>query len=500
MKKHQERPGLRIGVRRATRGAALALAVVGMTACEDLLDVDLPAQLTDAALEDPSGAQTQLNTVIGHFECGYADFVWEAFGNESGGQYITTRGAGTHNFPSAVAAGNSCSTDPREIAYYANFQRSRRFAYELHDKLDEWTVAQVPNRARWQAVASLYAGASLAWMGSTLCEASINAGPLMTPAQVYTLADQWLTKALTEITATGDFAVPYGIATSASTMAYGLRAQLRWMSGDKTGAKADAERVPRGFFAWATREPGPQRMNMPWVGSTNGFTEIYDVIDWWRGPNNPVTGQAWPNVLPFTGWRNLGILSDGRAVREDGLPIRTAGNYRNPDEGTAVADTRVRHVNVPIQGGGIGPVPNRYGSEGDDLPLVNWKEMWLIRAEIEGGQRAIDLVNELRTADNLPRVTYLTGATATPQQIKYMIIEERRRSLFLEGRFYYTKLQNPDILWFPRGVGATPAAGWRMGGGVRYTMPQDEYQLNTNLKLEDQATGCAANNRPVLVG
>jgi hypothetical protein len=31
-------------------------------------------------------------------------------------------------------------------------------------------------------------------------------------------------------------------------------------------------------------------------------------------------------------------------------------------------------------------------------------------------------------------------------------------------------------------------------------MPQDEYQLNTNLKLEDQATGCAASNRPVLVG
>ena len=31
--------------------------------------------------------------------------------------------------------------------------------------------------------------------------------------------------------------------------------------------------------------------------------------------------------------------------------------------------------------------------------------MWLIRAEFEGGQMAIDLVNELRAADEIPLVT-----------------------------------------------------------------------------------------------
>ena len=85
--------------------------------------------------------------------------------------------------------------------------------------------------------------------------------------------------------------------------------------------------------------------------------------------------------------------------------------------------------------------------------------MLLIRAEAAGGQGAIDLVNELRAADNLPRVTYLAGATATPQQIRYMIIEERRRALFLEGRYFYTKLKNLDLLWFPRSAGQSPDGG-----------------------------------------
>jgi len=155
----------------------------------------------------------------------------------------------------------------------------------------------------------------------------------------------------------------------------------------------------------------------------------------------------------------------------------------------------VKHVTLPIQGGPPGPVASRYLTDGDDIPLVNWKEMWLIRAELEGGQNAINLVNELRAADGLPLVTYADPGNAT--QIKYMIIEERRRALFLEGRFYLTKLKNLDILWFPRGEGHTTASKWQLNGGVRRLMPQNEYELNKNLSLESRATGCSVGERPV---
>ena len=46
--------------------AGFGLAVLG--ACSDVLEVDLPAQLTDEALIDPAGAETQVNTIITHFQ------------------------------------------------------------------------------------------------------------------------------------------------------------------------------------------------------------------------------------------------------------------------------------------------------------------------------------------------------------------------------------------------------------------------------------------------
>ena len=77
--------------------------------------------------------------------------------------------------------------------------------------------------------------------------------------------------------------------------------------------------------------------------------------------------------------------------------------------------------------------PIKYADEAADIPLVNWREIWLIKAELEGGQNAINLVNEIRAEDNrlfgleLPLVTYADPSNAT--QIRYMIIEEKRRVL-----------------------------------------------------------------------
>jgi hypothetical protein len=471
--------------RRWYLGVTLTLSVAFASGCSDLLEVDLPAQLTDAALDDPAAAQTLINSIIGNYENAHNAYMWNAYGREEGGESRSTTGQEVARYP--VAAG-----------WFDNLSISRTFAAGLHERLEDWTEVQVPNRKRFLAISSLYQGAALTIMASALCEATVGGGQLLTPAQVTTLAEQQLTQAITEIGAAGDFAMPYGIASSAQTMAYGLRAQLRWMARDKAGALADAARVPKGFFAWVKREPGVRQNTAYFEGTFSRRIALLDVNDTWKG-TNPVTGQPWPSPIPFTGWWDLGILPDGRAVRDDGLPIRTAGLYRTPVENTAVRDTRVKTVFGPIQASGEQAYVNaKYAAEGDDLPMINWKEMWLIRAELEGGQTAIDLVNELRAADGLPLVTYITGATATPTQIKYMIFEERRRALFVEGRFFLTKLQNPDVLWFPRAIGFSPKARWVLDGGVRFTMPDNEYVLNSNLGLDKRGTGCAPNERPVI--
>ena len=465
------------------------------TACDSLLEVDLPAQLGTSALEDPAGADTQLNTIVTHFEGAYQLLVWQLFGHEDGGEiFSNVQGADFFQYFSTPA---SAGTDPYE--WFTQFMISRSFAADFHDRLqNDWTAEEVPARAQYLAVSSIYEAAILGALSQTMCEMAVDGGQKMDPAQIYNMAEGLYDRALNEIASAGGFEMPFGVASNPETMVYGLRAQMRWAAGDSR-ALDDAQRVPKGFMAWVTRENTPARRNRAWWDGPNvGSAGVFGVNDWWTGLPNPVTGQPWPEVIPFTGYNNLGILPDGRAVRDDGLPIRTEGPYRTAEEDAAVPDTRVRTFLGTVSGVGTAYINQRYNSGDDDVPLVNWKEMWLIRAELEGGQDGIDLVNELREYDKLPEISYLDPADPDfEQEFKYMLIEERRRALFIEGRYYPMKLHNTDILWFPRGQGTTVWAANIIGGGVRFIMPEDEYVLNDNLTRSDRATGCDPSVAPL---
>ena len=470
---------------------ALGLSLGALGGCDSLLEVDLPASLTDEALNDPQGATTLVNSIIGQFETAWNRQVWDGHGRSAACEVIL-QSPGVEDPCEYVPEIDADLYDPLSI--------SRSFAYTLHEKLvDDWDATDVPLRSQYLAISSIYAGASVAVMAEWLCEVTIDGGSLMTPDAAYGVAEGWLTTAISEVgSAGGDFALPHGIASSALELAYGLRSRVRWARGDNTGALADANQVTQGFTGWVTREAGLARRNLAAHHSyIIGYEKLFGIIDWWVGGNNPVTGQAWPNPLPFTGYLHLGVLPDGRAVRDDGVAIRltTAPDNAVGKEATAVADTRVPFVEGITQGSSEPSAQSaKWTSESDNLPWVNWKEMQLIAAEAEGGQGAIDRVNIIRASDGLPLVTYADPGNA--QQIRYMIIEERRRSLFLEGRYYATALLNPDVVWFPRATGNDLETAEGYGGGVKHVMPQDEYLLNENLGLGDRATGCAAVLRP----
>jgi hypothetical protein len=205
-------------------------------------------------------------------------------------------------------------------------------------------------------------------------------------------------------------------------------------------------------------------------------------INYWDGEEpNPVTGQPWPDIIPFTGYLNLAIEANGRAVDANGYPVTTA-------VAGSVADTRVRTLaNQNTQGGAVGHIPQKWTALTDDIPIINWKEMRLIRAEAEPAS-AVQHVNAIRTRDNLPLVTY----NPTGEQIENMIIEERRRALWLEGRFWATKILNTDKLFFPRLEGVDQY-NHDLLGGVRLVYPLEEYRLNPNLTEEDRGLGCRDN-------
>jgi hypothetical protein len=208
-------------------------------------------------------------------------------------------------------------------------------------------------------------------------------------------------------------------------------------------------------------------------------------------------------------------MPDGRTLEAGNLPVRWAEEQRDAAEqpiplaNGAVPDSRVSHIYKTIQGPGKHENPDRYNSEEDDIPYMTWEELKLIQADNElqiGGaanlQNAIDLVNELRVDKGLPQIsgnylTTLTNGTDDAAEVRYMLLEERKREFFAEGaRYYSTKIQNTDLLWFPRFQGATPFQGYNLQGGVRQLMPAAEYEENEHFValggLDSRATGCAS--------
>lgn len=166
---------------------------------------------------------------------------------------------------------------------------------------------------------------------------------------------------------------------------------------------------------------------------------------------------------------------------------RDQGNLPTFLETDAVPDTRVEHIKKAIQGPDEEWVPDNYRAEDDDEPLVSWEEMRFIKAELalsQGNlQRAIDIVNNFRRAANLPEISgdYEASLLADRDQVRYMLVEERRRELFASGvRYYAFKIQNTDILWFPRRQGDTPFQGYPLLGAVRMLFATDEYETNPN--------------------
>lgn len=491
---------------RQTRAAALVCAVVALSACDQLLEVDLPDAVTADALDDPSTAALQVNSVMASAECGYSSFAIDAAGMEDNFQMVSGV-AGSYSQYGDTPGGGACDGGVYTQSWVNALLTARGQGYTAYAAISGWTV---PNKERLLATLGLYNAVTLGVFGEHFCEFAIDAGPLMTPDEVLAVAEDWIDTVFARAPATFAVTTQQGTVTSSiHQTAYALRARLRYASGDLAGAAADAALVTNGHMAYILREDGEDRRNM--VASHQGNIGGVQAAGFLQGPvrvktasnsygiselgTNPATAAAWPDPVPFTGYISLGIqTADGRAVSDAGNALTTA------DAGTT-ADTRVVHV-LGNTAGGNDNVVRKYTALSSDIPLVNWREMRLIQAENAGaGAAGVAFINQIRTADALPLVqgAYATLVEGNAARYDDLIIEERRRALWLEARFWSTKIQKNDKLWFPRRVGQwiNANAAYQLDGGVRLLMPQAEYQINPNLSLALRGTGCAANEAPI---
>lgn len=402
-------------------GAALFLA-----GCDGLLDVELPTRIGSEALEDPASAEVLVNSAIGDFECALNNYVpatgliGDELRHATGARAIflwdqrritskeDTKGCEAFTNPNATSRG---------YGVYRPMQIARSQAEDVLRRLDGWTDAQVPNRTELRATAAAYAGYALTHLGEGWCEMALDGGPLLTPDGVLARAEERFRQAV-------DLARTAG-ATEILNMARVGRARTLLDLERDTEAAEVARQVPRGFVRTATRSASVEaRWNLVYEDNVN------------RGVISVDPGFA------DLEWRDT---ADSR------VPVEEAPRPGS-DQSTLYWQRKYESRDAPIR-------------------IASWEEARLVVAEAEGGETAVDIINEFHDRAGLPPFE-----SQDPAEIEDHVVEERSRVLFLEGHRLNDMLRHD--LAFDTGVGHD---GVPYGSTTCMPLPQTEIEGNPNL-------------------
>lgn len=404
--------------------AVLAVVTVG-GGCSSLLEVEAPSRVSADGLNDPTFAQLRVTSSVGDFDCALAE-------------YIVTTGTVVDEFAGAhTASAEAFDYDRRTVdqtrqqyatrecgggvgAIYQPLSTALWQADEALELLNTFSDQDVANRAELIQTLNAYGGYGRVLLGEGFCTAAINLSRELTPDQIFAQAEEMFTAAIG------------GPETQIATMARLGRSRVRRNLGNTAGALADAREIPAGFVQNARYSSATSR-SYNRVYQTNGL-----------GQTNTISPQT----------RNLMFM---------GVP-----------------DPRVEVVNTGQLGGdGISEIwlQQKYPSLAEPIPIARHAEAQLIIAEIELGQTAVDIINELHTAAGLP--LYVPNDVNDDQEILDQVIEERRRELFLEGhRFWDFRRFN---LPFDPPVGTPYPKGGTYGDTRCFPLPDLERDNNPNI-------------------
>ena len=422
----------RVGGRR-TLGAALGLALALSAACNSLLTVDNPSRVPAEQLDDPALMPILEAAAVQSLQCGLNNFA--TTGAMLSGEFLASNGF-VNNHPwewrgNAEIRGEpgSCTNIGRQttsMGFYTPLQQARFQLDDTFNRLESFTDAQVPNRARFRVEMRAYAGYAYLLLGEGMCDMAIDNGPVMTKDAVWAIAETRFTDAIAMATATDTATV------SLKNMALVGRARTRLDRGNLAGAAADAALVPAGFVRTAR------------------FSES--------------------NTNRENRWYNLNIRNDYLSV---------ADAYRNLTVENGAPDPRVKVTDMKRVGNdNVTPMwqQTKYtGSGAAPEVIASWNEAQLILAEAVGGQQGIDALNKVRTANNVPVLLTYAGGDITD-----IVIEERRRQLFAEGQRYVDMLRKG--IPFPNGTNGQNRKGQRYGPVTCVPLPNVEVQNNPNFK------------------
>jgi hypothetical protein len=401
---------------------ALGLFVLG---CDSLLEVSLPGETEADALDGPGSSALLVLSAQGDFECAYSNYVYgtgHLSGELVGGSLALQTPYNTRDLrPIHQGFAELGCNDTNPVGIYTPLQVARFMADDSFERISDFTDADVPNRTRLLGQAALWSAFSYTMFAESFCSATFDLGPELTPDQVFVIARDRFTAAI-------NFATQASDAETLNT-AYVGRARVRLHLGETAEAIADASLVPVGFRKNVTRSISHSRRRNP----------IY----------------------------SLNYLSNTLAVDLTYWDLTFGG----------VPDPRVRLVDSgQFQGRTPLMRQTKYTSEAAPIRLASYVEARLIIAEVQGGQTAVDIINELHQAAGIPAF-----ASTDPAEIRQQIIEERRREFFLEGRRMGDLRRFGGFAEAARANQIDPYSGILFGGTDCFPIPDVERRNNSNI-------------------
>lgn len=373
-------------LRRLTATLAAAAAVLTTAACDKLLDVENPASVPVDALDSPALLPTLESAAIQQFQCAFANFVATA-GVLSGEYWVANGFVNSHPWEwrgvvqikgSPGSCGNRNATS---LGYYTPMQQARFQLDDLYERASSFTDDEVPNRQRILTEARAYAGFAYTILGETMCEMAIDGGPPMTSQEVWAIAEERFTEAITLATALGD--------NSLRDMAIAGRARVRLDMGKLSDAAADARLVPEGFvreaeFSTVTQTRENRVYNLTVANNNISVAPPYQ--------NLTVDGQPDPRV-PVQNMNRLGP--------DNATPFWRQLKYTDPEA---------------------------------PMPIASYAEAQLILAEASSDPaEKLAAINRVRALSDI--------APFAGDVTDDVIIEERSRQLFSEGHRYVDMLR-----------------------------------------------------------
>lgn len=404
--------------------------MVGMlTGCSDLmgrlLSPEAPGTVEADDLDDPSAIPMLAAGAVADFECALSHYIvvgglvgYElADAQQTAAQWDYDRRTFTPS--SGWYATSTCNS---RLGIYTPLSTAHWAATNVLDRLEAWGPEEVPNYDLHEATAAVYGAYSRLLFGEAFCSVALNGGPELT-------REETLGKA-TELFERAQQASVAAEAPDLLNMARVGHARALLNLGRAEEAAELARKVPEGFS-----------IDAQYTSATT------------RSENNVFV---------------MNIRSDYVTVDERFRNLTVEGQ----------PDSRVQVVNTGQTGPNGQTViwnQEKYPRAESPIPIARWEEAQLIIAEAEGGQDAVDIINDLRD-----RAGLAPFQSNDEDEILEQIIEERQREFFLEGHHL------GDINRYGLDLHPAPQEPFVNGGvyGDRSCFPLPDIERNNNPNID----------------